>query len=221
VLTEELPKIKDLIMSRDGKLVIRPDSGDPIKVICGDPDSDDEAVVKGSIQILWELFGGIVNSKGYKQLDSHIGLIYGDSITLDRARTICRRLKQRGFASTNVVFGVGSYTYQHVTRDTFGFAMKATYGIINGKPVNIYKTPKTDKGGVKKSAKGLLCVVKDPVTGHLEMLEEVTPAEEKTGLLTTVFLNGELVKEATLAEIRARLKSQVKITYPEPVGYDG
>ena len=220
-LTEELPKIKDLILSRDGKLVIRPDSGDPIKVICGDPDGLEDYIVKGSIEVLWDLFGGTTNSKGYKQLDTHIGLIYGDSITLDRARTICRRLKQKGFASTNVVFGVGSFTYQHVTRDTFGFAMKATYGEIDGKPYDIYKTPKTDKGGVKKSAKGLLRVVKDGLSSRLVMHELVTPEEEKTGLLTTVFLDGKLVKETTLAEVRARLKQQVKITYPEPTHFDG
>lgn len=214
VLTEELPKIKDLIMARDGKLVIRPDSGDPIKIICGDPNSDDPAAVKGAVEVLWDLFGGEVNKKGFKQLDSHIGLIYGDSITLDRCRTICRRLKQKGFASTNVVYGVGSYTYQHVTRDTFGFAIKSTYGVIDGVPVNIYKKPKTDSG-VKNSAKGLL-----QVTADLKLLQCVSEEEEKKGALETIFLDGKLVKETTLAKVRATLKAQTKISYPEPVGFD-
>ena len=148
-------------MGRDGKLVIRPDSGDPVKIICGDPEaSPDSPEYKGSVRVLWETFRGTLNSKGYIQLDPHIGLIYGDSITLDRCKAICEGLEANGFASTNIVFGIGSYTYQHVTRDTFGFAMKATYGVINGKPVEIYKTPKTDSG-LKNSAKGLLRVNED------------------------------------------------------------
>lgn len=220
VLSEELPKMKNVILNRDGKLVIRPDSGDPIKVLCGDPNSDDPYIGKGSVEVLWDLFGGVVNSKGYKQLDSHIGLIYGDSITIARCREICRQLKAKGFATTNVVYGVGSYTYQHVTRDTFGFAVKSTYGVINGVAYDIYKAPKTDSG-VKNSAKGLLKVVQDPDSRRLVLADEVTPEEEKGGLLETVFYNGSLVKETSLTEIRALLKKQTKIVYPEPVHFDG
>jgi Nicotinic acid phosphoribosyltransferase len=160
VVDKLLRELKPNIMSRDGKVVIRPDSGDPVKIVCGDPDSYNVPVRKGTIEVLWDIFGGTINSKGYKQLDPHIGVIYGDSITLDRCRDICENLKQKGFASTNIVFGIGSYTYQYVTRDTFGFAMKATHGIVNGQPVDIYKDPITDDG-VKKSAKGLLCVNND------------------------------------------------------------
>jgi nicotinamide phosphoribosyltransferase len=210
VLTEEIPKLKDIIMKRDGKLVIRPDSGDPIKILCGDPNSDDPAVVKGAVEVLWDLFGGEINSKGYKQLDPHIGLIYGDSITIDRCRTICRRLKQKGFSTTNVVYGVGSYTYQHVTRDTFGFAVKSTYGVIDGKPVDIFKKPKTDNG-IKNSAKGLLMV-----DDKFNLVQCCTPEQENSGMLQTVFLNGKLENETTLAQIRSRLKTQRKMFYPEP-----
>jgi nicotinamide phosphoribosyltransferase len=207
VLTKTLPLLKDKIMARNGKVVIRPDSGDPADIICGtyyDAESrtasDATPSGKGAIQVLWELFGGTVNSKGYKQLDPHIGLIYGDSITFERAKDICERLKANGFASTNVVFGIGSYTYQYVTRDTLGFAMKATYGVINGKPAELYKAPATDSG-TKNSAKGLLRVNHD-----LTLSECVTPEEEKTGMLETVFLNGLLIREHSLAEIRNRLK---------------
>ena len=104
---------------------------------------------------MWDIFGGIENSKGFKELDSHIGAIYGDSITLERATQICERLKLKGFASTNVVLGIGSFTYQYNTRDTFGFAMKATYGEVDGNGREIYKDPITDDG-TKKSAKGLM-----------------------------------------------------------------
>lgn len=201
VLTETLPSLKDEIMSRDGKLVIRPDSGDPVKIVCGSPADHYEPCQKGTIEVLWDTFGGTINSKGYKQLDPHIGVIYGDSITLDRCRTICEQLKAKGFASTNMVYGIGSYTYQYVTRDTFGFAMKATYGVINGKPVEIFKDPKTDNG-VKKSARGLLRVNAD-----FTLSEQVSEAEEKEGLLETVFLNGKLVKDQSLSEIRIRLAS--------------
>lgn len=90
----------------------------------------------GVVEILWNVFGGTINSKGYRQLDPHIGCIYGDSITLLRAADICARLEARGFASTNVVFGIGSFTYTYNTRDTFGMAVKATYGEVDGEPLS-------------------------------------------------------------------------------------
>jgi len=172
-----------------------------VKIICGDDNYFTHSVeeCKGAIECLWDTFGGTVNSKGYKQLDPHIGLIYGDSITLDRCRAICEGLERKGFASTNVVLGIGSYTYQYNTRDTFGFAMKATYAVVSGKPINIWKDPKTDDG-VKKSAKGLLCVTNDR-----RLIEEVSLPESKTGLLRLVFENGHLVKETSLIDIREKL----------------
>lgn len=200
VLTEIVPALKDKIMTRNGKVVIRPDSGDPVKILCGDheaPEGSPENL--GTVQVLWDTFGGTLNSKGFMQLDSHIGVIYGDSITLERANQILIQLAGKGFASTNVVFGIGSYTYQHVTRDTFGFAMKATHGVINGQAVDIYKNPKTDNG-VKKSAKGLLRVNTD-----LSLDEQVTEEQEKEGMLQTVFLDGKLMRNESLATIRERL----------------
>ena len=138
VITEFIPTLKSEILARDGKVVIRPDSGDPVKIICGDPDAKPGSPeFKGSVECLWETFGGTETATGYKLLDGHIGLIYGDSITLERCEAICSQLEAKGFASTNVVFGIGSYTYQYVTRDTFGFAMKATYGEVNGKGLSL------------------------------------------------------------------------------------
>jgi nicotinamide phosphoribosyltransferase len=255
VLTDILPNLKDVILNRGsngvapGKLVIRPDSGDPVKVVCGlgvveeveslsfydvsdavDGNDADvikfedeyyvpiriegewqdsyefkevtEAEVKGAIEVLWETFGGTLTETGYKLLDSHIGLIYGDSITTKRAHEILSRLEQKGFASGNVVFGVGSYTYQCNTRDTFGFAVKATYSVVNGKAVNIFKDPKTDSK--KKSAKGLLKVEKD-VDGKYILIDQVSEQQESEGELQTIFKDGVLLNRVTLDTIRERL----------------
>lgn len=160
---------------------------------------------KGAVEVLWDIFGGTINDKGYKVLNGRVGLIYGDSITLDRQVDILQRLADKGFDSSNVVFGIGSYSYQYSTRDTFGFAMKATYGEVNGVGREIFKDPVTDSG-TKKSAKGLLSVQRKP-NGELCLVDQCTPTEEKEGLLSQVFINGKLTNETTLAKIRARLES--------------
>lgn len=121
VITEYMPRLKDTIMSRDGRVVVRPDSGDPVKIICGDPEADPNSPeYKGAYQLLGEIFGTTVNEKGYKVLDTHIGLIYGDSITLERQHQIYSQLEDKGFAATNLVLGIGSYTYQFKSRDSLG-----------------------------------------------------------------------------------------------------
>ena len=204
VLTEYLPNLKNEVLSRDGKVVIRPDSGDPVDIICGNPNGKSTEEKKGVIELLWDIFGGTINDKGYKELDSHIGAIYGDSITLDRAAQICERLKKKGFASTNVVLGIGSFTYQYNTRDTFGFAMKATYGEVNGEGREIYKDPITDDG-TKKSAKGLIKIEKQ--NGSYQLIDQVSWEEEQQGELKEIFRDGELIVDDTLAEIRKRVKA--------------
>lgn len=233
VCSEYLPLLKNEILSRDGKLVIRPDSGDPVDIICGkglksefeenkyyekeviDNEGDSwyedeitEQEYKGVIELLWDTFGGTINEQGYKVLDPHIGAIYGDSITLERAEQICERLKQKGFASTNIVYGVGSYSLGFSTRDQQGGAVKSTYVEINGEGVEIFKDPVTDDG-TKKSAKGLLKVYLDEETNELKLKDQCTLSEEKTGLLETMFLNGELVKETTFTEIRNKILSTI------------
>jgi nicotinamide phosphoribosyltransferase len=160
-----LPEIKQIIMNRNGKLVIRGDSGDPVKILCGDELSDDIYEQKGLIELLGDIFGYTINSKGYKQLDSHIGAIYGDAITPQRLKDILEKLESKGYASSNVVLGIGSYTYQgNLTRDSLGIASKVTYTVVNNQENIIYKDPKTDNG-TKKSARGLLFVTKDSTTG--------------------------------------------------------
>ena len=198
VCTEYLTALKDHILARDGKVVIRPDSGDPVNIICGDPNGKTENERKGVVELLWDVFGGTVTDKGYKLLDPHIGAIYGDSITLQRATEICQRLKDKGFAS-QVVFGVGSFTYQHNTRDTFGIAMKATYVEIGDEAREIFKNPVTDDG-TKQSATGLLCVKKE--NGEYVLVDKVSWEQEQESELKTVFKDGKLVKEFSLSEIR-------------------
>jgi nicotinamide phosphoribosyltransferase len=202
VCTEYLSELKEIILARDGKVVIRPDSGDPVLIICGNPDGKSLQERKGVVELLWDVFGGTETSKGYRLLDSHIGAIYGDSITRDRAIEICQRLKNKGFAS-QVVFGIGSYTYQFNTRDTFGMAMKATYVEIDGVGREIFKNPITDDG-TKKSATGLLRVAINE-DGNYVLEDKVSWEQEKTGELKTVFKDSKIIKDYSLSEIRANL----------------
>jgi len=205
VLTDYLPQLKEEIACREGKVVIRPDSGDPADILCGNPDGTTEEERKGVVELLWDTFGGSTNSKGYKELIPQIGAIYGDSITLARGTDICERLKQKGFASTNVVLGIGSFTYQYNTRDTFGFAMKATYGEVNGRGREIFKDPVTDDG-TKKSAKGLMKIIKE--NGTYRLIDRVSWEEEQTGELKEVFRDGKLLIDQSLAAIRKLLKDK-------------
>jgi nicotinamide phosphoribosyltransferase len=203
VLTEYSTSLRDVILNRDGKVVFRPDSGDPVKIIVGDPGAPaGTPAFKGAVECLWEVFGGTMTEKGYKTLDSHVGLIYGDSISLQRADAILGGLADKGFSSDNIVFGIGSYTYQYVTRDTFGTAIKATFGIVNGEARELSKNPKTDSG-VKKSAKGLLRVEFED--GKYVLYDQQTADQELGGLLETVFLDGSVVRASSLDDIRERL----------------
>jgi len=264
VITEYLPAMKDIIMSRQykgllpGKVVIRPDSGDPIHIIAGyrifqkgkyekektiqenieisdckkmynnyyevikfvidnknryflikTGEEIPEHIANGSIHCLYETFGGLKTNKNFKQLDPHIGLIYGDSITIQRQEEILSRLADKGYASNCIIFGVGSYTYQMNSRDTLGFAMKATYATINGEGHEIFKDPKTDDG-TKKSAKGLCGIFLNEDTLKPEFKQGITIDEEcsEKNLLKTVFLNGSMTKETSLTDIRAIIDSE-------------
>ena len=207
VLNNVIKALKPEIMARDGRIVIRPDSGDPVAIICGDPDSTDENERKGVIEILWDIFGGTITEKGYKQLDSHIGCIYGDAITLERCDLICEKLMAKGFASTNMVYGIGSFTYQYNTRDTFGFALKSTFGVFGGEEKNLFKDPVTDKANFKKSQTGLVCVVND--NGNIKYIDGLSRVGRENlrsvDLLEDIFIDGELLRDESLAEIRLRL----------------
>lgn len=158
--------------------------------------------MKGAVECLWETFGGTISDNGYKVLDSHVGLIYGDSITLERAYQIFERLAKKGFASTNVVFGVGSYTMQYLTRDSAGMAVKATWAQVNGTGIELYKDPKTDDG-VKKSARGLLRVEKEG--DDYVLYDQQTQEQEQQGELKDVFVDGQIVNPQSFKQIRNRL----------------
>jgi len=246
LITKFLPALKDKIMGRNGKLVIRPDSGDPVDIICGEYGftySDDDKLqytenknitdpsAKGVIELLWDIFGGTVNEQGYKVLDPHIGAIYGDSITLDRQIQIYERLAAKGFASTNIVLGVGSFTYQFNTRDTLGFAAKGAWFEVE-QPVfgefadqnlntekvgyDIYKDPITDDG-TKKSLKGKVAVFKaddetvmsgfeqNTIPGDYYVKIQCTDEEENTGLLQVIYEDGGFYNQTTLTNIRQQL----------------
>ena len=215
VCTGHIVALKEEILAREGKLVIRPDSGDPVDILCGREEqlSDAPGEYKtpaeiGVIELLWDVIGGTVNEQGYKVLDPHIGAIYGDSITIERADEICRRLEAKGFASTNVVLGIGSFTYQFNTRDTFGFAMKATYCEINGEGREIFKDPITDDG-TKKSATGLLCVTRDEYSGDYILMDRVDWQTSRGGELKTIYRDGKFENTTTLSEIRENLKKNI------------
>lgn len=271
LITEYLPANKEAIMARDGKLVIRPDSGNPVDIICGitalqvkdlernslafayrakfraiefnnkfyliEPWEDTVKLgkeislseVKGVIELLWNIFGGTTNHEGYKVLDPHIGAIYGDSITPERQYQIYERLAAKGFASTNIVLGVGSRSMEFTTRDWASMAAKGAWfevascddvcnkeGCVcdNGskKAYNIYKDPITD-GGVKKSLKGLLMVstnfqdkTDDDKSVKYFVKEECTPEEENQGLLQVIYEDGVFKNQTSFTEIRELLK---------------
>lgn len=218
-----LREIKDEVLKRDGKLVIRPDSGNPADIIAGLNTSasyrwdrcDDsipaapEAEEKGSIEILWDIFGGTENEAGFMELDSHIGLIYGDGMYKERIEEINARLAVKGFASTNWVAGIGSYSYQMVTRDTFGSAVKATYVIIDGVGHNIFKDPITDDG-TKKSATGRLAVA-HMANGNLYLIQKATDEQIKNSVIQPVWENGKFLKTYSFAEVRANVKRTTDI----------
>ncbi len=218
VLTEYLPSLKDKLMERDGKVVIRPDSGNPADILCGTlragetPDGPVTPEMKGVIELLWDMAGGSINSKGYRVIDRHFGAIYGDAITHERAEEIFSRLAEKGFAANNITLGFGSYTYQYVTRDTFGFALKVTHGIINEKETFMFKDPVTDRGAHsagKKSQKGMCIVERNPNTGDIFYTDHHTMAEADVSrnLLRPVFKNGALLVDDDFELIRKRLHS--------------
>ncbi|QCQ61873.1 nicotinate phosphoribosyltransferase [Rheinheimera phage vB_RspM_Barba19A] len=211
VVTEFATELKDDILNRQvneiglAKVVFRPDSGCPVKVLCGDIDAPKGSPeYKGAVECLWEVFGGTENELGFKHLHERVGLIYGDSITLERAKEIFKRLASKGFASTNVVFGVGSFTSQYLSRDSAGMAVKATAAIVDGKLYELSKDPKTDDG-MKKSAKGLLRVEKEG--NNFILHDQQSFEQEQEGLLEVVYSSGNFYKEETFSTIRDRLWS--------------
>ena len=280
VLDDYLPRLKEKFAKRDGRVLLRPDSGIPADIICGanrehidlsklEGRDDDEKLKrlflaraaneqtgelaekhyevktehdmvavdvrysrdgdrysapefisvsrrpkttpeKGFVQRICEICGYSVNSKGYKVAPPYIGVIYGDAITHDSMTEIYTRLAEMGYAANNVVLGFGSYTYQYVTRDTFGFALKVTHGILDGKETFMFKDPITDKGARsagKKSQIGMCIVAQDPNTGEVSYTDHhyMAEADAHGNLLRPIFKNGELLVDEDFLTIRHRL----------------
>jgi hypothetical protein len=197
-----------LLVKRNRATAVCGNSGDPVKIMCGDPDADpDSPQFKGVIELLWDVFGGTVNEKGFKVLDSHIGAIYGDSITLERATAILDGFVEKGFVSSSSVFGIGSFTYTYVTRDTYGFAMKATWVKIKGVAHAIFKNPVTDDGA-KTSARGLLAVRRNEVTGEIELHQDQNENGMRHSMLRLLWKNGNYETRESFKRIRERLAVQ-------------
>lgn len=206
VVTYIADHLKDDIMARTGKVVFRPDSGDPVKIMVGDPGARrDSPEFMGAAACLVTTFRGMATSTGHLQLDTHVGLIYGDAITLDRADAILEGWYVKGFASNCGVFGIGSFSYQFVTRDSFGQAMKATHATAAFEEYEIFKAPKTDDG-TKWSARGFIRVERE--NGHYVPYDRQTREQEALGALETVFFNSQMLRHQTLTEVRNRLLSE-------------
>lgn len=196
--------LRHKILARDGKLVLRPDSGDPELILCGDPDAPEGTPERdGVVNLLAGVFGTTLNAKGYKELDPHIGVIYGDSINRERADKITANLMRQGYASTTAVFGFGSFSYQYQTRDTFKMAVKATWTQVNGKGYDILKDPITDDGA-KKSATGRLAV-RRMMDGRPYLIEHATAEQESDQVLELVYEDGKVLRHQSFADVRATL----------------
>ncbi len=190
---------KDIILNRDGVFVVRPDSGDPV------------ATLKAVFAILFEDFGYTVNEKGFKVLPPQIRVIQGDGVNYDSIIGMYDALMNEGIAAENLVLGMGGKLLQAgLDRDTQNFAVKACYAIINGKGVDIIKSPtELDADGnikvsFKKSKKGLMKLVKNSDGGYYTMTSDQEGFEEAKCELVVVFENGKLLVDDTIEKIRER-----------------
>lgn len=188
-------ELKDQLLARDGCLVIRPDSGDPVQTLLK------------VFEILFAQFGATINEKGYKVLPSQVRVIQGDGINYESIGEIYAALKANGISAENIVLGMGGALLQKVDRDTQKFALKCSFAEINGQGINVQKAPtEMDAQGhvapsFKKSKTGRLKLVRS-TSGF----RTVTESEAPNGIdeLVTVFENGTLVKEYGFEEIRIR-----------------
>lgn len=200
VLEDFAPRLKDRILKRNGKVVFRPDSGDPPKIICGDDDAQHESAEwMGSVRLLDKTFGSEKNSKGFKVLNPKIGLIYGDGMFYERFERTLETMRDRGYASSNLVIGIGGLLLQQHNRDDQGFAIKATFALVNGERRELMKDPATDRK--KASHQGLLALYRDG-DGRFFTKDRCTEKEEAVSLLNTTFVDGKIVRPVTFNQIR-------------------
>ena len=192
--------LREKILNRDGRLVIRPDSGDPVQTL------------KQVFHILWDKFGGTVNDKGFKVIDPHVRVIQGDGVNYESIIEILDMMVEEGFSVENIAFGMGEALLQKVDRDTQKFAFKCSSITINGEEVDVRKNPIeiNERGervtSFKKSKAGRLKLValNTGFNTNIEFLTVEHSHDEVDDILVEVFLNGEIKKEWTFEEIRER-----------------
>jgi nicotinamide phosphoribosyltransferase len=183
--------------NRSSKLVVRPDSGDPV------------IVVSDTIEKLMDKFGYTENQKGYKVLPPYLGVIQGDGINETSIKQILAVMKLKGLSAENIAFGMGGQLLQGINRDTLKFAMKANEAtnvtFNEGKPYPVFKQPATDSG--KTSKKGRQAVIGDNVIfgGIQSISEKDFDPNGYPNLLETVYLDGEVKRLDTLDNIRKRV----------------
>jgi nicotinamide phosphoribosyltransferase len=183
-------KLKDKVLKREGTLVVRPDSGDPIETV---------PVV---LKTLGEAFGYIVNEKGYMVLPPQVAVIQGDGINFESIPKILQAVEKAGWSTQNIAFGSGGGLLQMLNRDTQRFAFKCSQVVVNGQEREVYKSPVTDP--TKNSKKGKLVLTRDRVTEQWITKEAGTTTE--VDQLQTVFENGKIVREYTWDEVKANAK---------------
>lgn len=208
VLTEYIPKLRDVILAREGTLTLRPDSGDPVKIMCGDPDNYGPAHF-GVLRLL-EATMGVDKDRAGLPLINKCRAIYGDSITLERADQILHRCtKELRLSPYNCIFGIGSFTYEFCTRDTYGRAVKATAVVRSGKLIPIFKDPKTDDGG-KRSHKGIPAVYRHEHSTEDNpeyfVVQESAPEALDNCAFEKVWENGKLLVDPGFDTIRKRVR---------------
>lgn len=187
-------ELRDLVLQRNGTVVIRPDSGSPCEV------------VPRVLQLLWDAFGGTVNSKGFKVLNDKIRVIQGDGISFESAGPILQSVKDAKFSTDNVAFGMGGKLLQGVDRDTQKFAFKCSNVTVDSVNRPVFKDPVTDPG--KQSKKGKLALVYG--ASGLETVPD-SVAEGGDDILQEVFYNGKLMTDYTFQECRDRINRTLGI----------
>lgn len=180
-------ELKDKILSRDGRLVARPDSGNPVEIVVQVLDA------------LWKCFGGTINSKGFKVLNPCVGVIYGDGINYDSIYLILEAIISANYSVENVVFGEGGALLQQVDRDTFQFAFKCSAAKVYGAWRDVYKQPVTMSS--KRSKPGRHKLIKNNGTYVTVSYVEFYNDDDK---LQTVFENGELLIDHKFEDIKKR-----------------
>ena len=189
--------------------MFRPDTSPktPLEVICGDPESTDTQEHKGTLQILWDTFGGVVNEKGYKVINPKVGIIYGEAITIELQEKIYQTMEQQGWCVSNLLCGVGSWGFlKNSSRDCYSQALKGTHSIVDGEPISMQKNPKTASNS-KKSAKGFIRVEFE--NNQFVAYDNQTEEQEQQGCLKEIFRDGKIVFETNLSSIRKLAQSSV------------